>query len=148
MPTGNACRGLRRESGSKLAHSKKISSLAAWLGRASLCARETRARTTQESCRATNSRARGRVDALACAAADTAPKRAVEIAKRDRPCIASLRLPGGLRGYQTRIFAVKPAPPVEETKRMRRNLACTGPGTAALGIERASPPVAVEVSMV
>jgi len=195
MPTGNVCRGLRRESGSKLPHSKKISSLAARLGRASLCARETRARTTRAVFRATNSRARGRADALAHAAADTAPKRFGEIAKRDKPytvscancgpgfesavigvAVAQVRFVDlriflrfrradgdrkGLRpekrpelqrrstrfGY-TRIFAVSPAPPVDETNRMRRNLACTGPGTAALGIERASPVVAVEVSMV
>ena len=99
-------------------------------------------------CLAANSRARGRADALARAAADTAPKRAVETVKRDTPSTVSLRLPGELRGYQTRIFAVSPAPPVEETNRMRRNLACTCPGTAALEIERASPVVAVEVSMV
>jgi len=49
---------------------------------------------------------------------------------------------GELRPYQTRIFAVNPVPPVEETKRMRRNLACT-PVTV-----RASPVVAVVVSMV
>ena len=99
-------------------------------------------------CLAANSRARGRADALACAAADTAPKRAVETAKRDTLCTVSLRLPGELRAYQTRIFAVNPVPPVDDTKRMRRNFACTWPGTAALGIERASPVVAVEVSMV
>jgi len=148
MPTGNACRGLRRESGGKLPHSNKISSLAVQPKRACLRARETRSRTTRAVFRATNSRARGRADAHGHAAGDTSPKRFGEIAKRDRPCTVSLRLPGELRRDQTRIFAVKPAPPVEETKRMRRNLACTGPGTAALGIERASPVVAVEVSMV
>src|SRR6267143_884442 len=43
---------------------------------------------------------------------------------------------------QTISFAVKPAPPVEETNLMRRNLACT------LATARASPVVAVVASMV
>src|SRR6266849_4172772 len=43
---------------------------------------------------------------------------------------------------QTISLAVRPAPPVEETNRMRRNLACTA------ATVRASPAVAVVVSMV
>src|SRR5713101_6065463 len=44
--------------------------------------------------------------------------------------------------HQTINFAVKPAPPVEETNLMRKNLACT------LATVRASPVRAVVVSMV
>src|SRR5258708_26356538 len=43
--------------------------------------------------------------------------------------------------HQTISFAVKPAPPVEETNLMRKNLACT------LATARASPVVAVGVSI-
>jgi hypothetical protein len=89
MPTGNVCRGSRRESGSKLPHSKKISSPVARPKRAYLRARETRSQTTRAVFRATNSRAHGRADTLAHAAADTSPKRFGEIVKRDKPYTVS-----------------------------------------------------------
>src|SRR5258708_2728267 len=53
-----------------------------------------RAPTARAMRLAANSRARGRADALARAAADTAPKRFGETGKRDTPCTVSLRLVG------------------------------------------------------
>jgi len=85
-----------RHAHSVYSSSSFASSLAAWRSLVVSSIAEMCAPTARAMRLAANSRARGRADALVCVAADTAPKRFGEIAKRDRPCTVSLRLPGVL----------------------------------------------------
>src|SRR5581483_6917258 len=61
--------------------------------------------------------------------------------RREMQCNVS-QLSAEVRVVYTRIFAVSPLPPVDETNLIRRNLACT------FATVRASPAVAVLVSIV